>query len=179
MIEKAQRRLRQAGFFYRHLVNERQQTSRADPEAFGFYFSAFIQSARSVTWTIGKEEPDKWKAWRPKWEENRTPEEQKLLDLTTKLRNLEEKEGGADLTVDFEEIAINELLSAANLDPYQQHPAHRAQMFSALGISQPRKLRPVHYVEDKESKEEIIALCGRYLDFLDKAVKDFCGDHSI
>jgi hypothetical protein len=80
MIERTQRRLRQARFFYQHLLNPRHST-KGDPEAFGFYFSAFIQAARSVTWTLKHEETKKWKAWEPKWRENRTTEEQKLLDL--------------------------------------------------------------------------------------------------
>lgn len=63
MIEKTQRRLRQAQFFYRHLLNPRHWT-KGDPEAFEFYFSAFIQAARSVTWTLGNEEPEKWEAWK-------------------------------------------------------------------------------------------------------------------
>ena len=55
MIERTQRRLRQARFFYQHLVNAR----HGDPEAFRFYFSAFIQSARSVTWALKKEERER------------------------------------------------------------------------------------------------------------------------
>jgi hypothetical protein len=178
MIEKAQRRLRQARFFYQHLVNEGQQASfRHDLEAFEFYFSAFIQAARSVTWTLGNEEPDKWKAWEPTWKANRSIEEQRLLDLTNELRRDEVHRGGADLTVDFEEIAINELLSAASLDPWrQQHPDHRPQMFSPLGMSQAKRLRRVHYFEDREGKEEISAICGRYLELLEKVVRDFCSD---
>ena len=46
MIEKTQRRLRQARFFYEHLLKARHQTE-GDPEAFRLYFSAFIQAARS------------------------------------------------------------------------------------------------------------------------------------
>jgi hypothetical protein len=48
MIERTQRRLRQTQFFYEHLFKARHQTE-GDPEAFRFYFSAFIQAARSVT----------------------------------------------------------------------------------------------------------------------------------
>ena len=51
MIEKAQRKLREARFFYNLLNNARRdlpemtpRLSTDDPEAFRFYFSAFIQS---------------------------------------------------------------------------------------------------------------------------------------
>jgi hypothetical protein len=56
-------------------------------------FSAFIQSARSVTWTLGNEEKKKWEAWEPKWRATRSNEEQKLLDLTNDLRLDEAKRG--------------------------------------------------------------------------------------
>jgi len=83
MIERTQRRLRQAQFFYQHLLNPRTST-KGDPEAFGFYFSAFIQSARSVTWTLKNEETEKWKAWKQKWEPKQSEEEKKLLKITSR-----------------------------------------------------------------------------------------------
>jgi hypothetical protein len=176
MIEKAQSRLRQAQFFYQHLVNARQST-KADPEAFRFYFSAFILSARTITWTIKKEEKEKWEAWRPKWEDNRTPEEQQLLDLTKKLRNVEEKEGGADLIEELEEVAVQ---AAVDLRP----PIHWERDGLVHGSMEQRlvtrkELRPSYYFEDKEGKEEITALCGRYLELLEKVVKDFCSDMKV
>jgi hypothetical protein len=177
MIEKAQRRLRQARFFYNHLVNVRPTTVNArqptvtadDPEAFRFYLGAFIQSARSVTWTIGKEEPDKWEAWKPKWEAQLNDEERRLLKLTRQLRNAEEKEGGADLTEELEEVVVQ---AAVDLRP----PIHWERDGLVGGSREvrivPRKeLRPAYYFG--EGKEEISALCWRYLQFLEKTVDDF------
>jgi hypothetical protein len=85
MIDKAQRKLREAQFFYRHLLKVQGGTG-GDAEAFRFYFSAFIQAARSVTWAIGKEEKKKWKAWEPKWSKGLTPDQRKLKKFTNKLR---------------------------------------------------------------------------------------------
>jgi hypothetical protein len=83
MIEATRKKLGEARFFYQHLVNDRQQkTFRHDPDAFRYYFSAFIQAARSVTWTLGKEEKEKWKAWKPKWESMLAEEDKKLLAFT-------------------------------------------------------------------------------------------------
>jgi len=96
MIEATRRKLGEARFFYGHLVNEHRKTSMHDPAAFRYYFSAFIQAARSVTWTLGNEEPEKWEAWEPKWKAKRSNEEQKLLDLTNELRLDETKRGGAN-----------------------------------------------------------------------------------
>src|SRR4051794_34834347 len=109
MIERTQRRLRQARFFYQHLLNPRHST-KGNSETFRYYFSAFILSARTVTWTLKKEEKKKWKAWEPKWTANQSPEEQKLLKITRELRNIEEKQGGANLTMEFEEVAVEALV---------------------------------------------------------------------
>jgi hypothetical protein len=81
MIERTHRRLRQARFFYEHLLNPRHST-KGNSETFRYYFSAFILSARTVTWTLKKEEKKKWEAWKPKWEANLSKEEQKLLKVT-------------------------------------------------------------------------------------------------
>ena len=37
-------------------------------------------------------------------------------------------------------------------------------------------MQPVHYFENKDGKQEITALCRRYLEVLEKVVKDFCAD---
>jgi hypothetical protein len=99
-------------FFYNLLSNARRdlpemtpRLSTDDPEAFRLYFSAFIQSARSVTWAIGNEGKDKWEAWKPKWNADSSEEDQKLKDLTNDLR-IAEKLGGADLPEEVVEVAI-------------------------------------------------------------------------
>jgi hypothetical protein len=167
MIERTQRRLRQARFFHQHLVK---QQAKGDPETFRFYFSAFILSARTVTWTLGNEEPDKWKAWEPKWV--KSDEEKELLEIATYLRNAEEKQGGADLTMELEEIAVEALLDA--IPPRRGVDASyiRALRRQSRGASV-RLIQPVHYFETKDGKQEITALCQRYLEVLEKVVKDF------
>jgi hypothetical protein len=90
MIERTRWKLYEARFFYGHLVEERATWSNSafieppqrkrDRAAFRYYFSAFIQAARSVTWRLGNEEPEKWKAWEPKWKNTLSAEDKKLLD---------------------------------------------------------------------------------------------------
>jgi hypothetical protein len=119
MIERIRRKLDEARFFYDHLVKKRPQAMNAfghDPRAFRYYFSAFIQAARSVTWTLGNEEPEKWNAWEPTWRAKRSTEEQKLLDLTNELRLDEAKRGGANALVQWEEVALHGLLALRSAD---------------------------------------------------------------
>ena len=64
MLEKTQKgegsHWREARFFYQHLIDERVRPSMNKPGAFGFYFSAFIGAARSVTWVMENEEKNKY-----------------------------------------------------------------------------------------------------------------------
>ena len=174
MIERTQRRLRQARFFYEHLLKARHQPE-GDPEAFRFYFSAFIQAARSVTWTLSNEEPDKWKAWEPNWAANRSEEEQKLLKIATHLRNVEVKEGGANLPMELEEVVIDAFVETSRVEA--SSPMGGITVWGQ--VRKQKVKRPVHYFQDEDGKEEATALCLRYLDFLEKMVGDFCADMKV
>jgi len=176
MIERTRRKLDEARFFYGRLVKERQRKTLMNPSAFGYYLSAFIQAARSVTWRLGNEESDKWKAWRPKWERTLSDEDKKLLRFTRKLRNAEVKQGGTDLVVELEEVEVRLfMLSGADFDLERQHPAHG--MSSMPGVAQPKMVRSTYYFEHEDGKEEVTEMCKRYLDFLDKMLNDFCADN--
>jgi hypothetical protein len=159
MIERTQRRLRQARFFYEHLLDP-PRTTTIGSEAFLFYFSAFIQAARSVTWTLKHEETEKWKAWEPKWKARRTTGEQKLLDFRNELRTAETHRSGANLWVELKQ----EALDVIHLD------SRTTQATLRLNIS---------YYFDEEQKHEVTALCRRYLELLETMVKDFCEDNEI
>jgi hypothetical protein len=104
--------------------------SQVRSEEFRFYFSAFIQAARSVTWTLGNEEPEKWKAWEPKWKATRNNEEQKLLDLTNELRLDEAKRGGANALVEWEVVALHELL----VEPWKKPAAQQSVALQRCAI---------------------------------------------
>jgi hypothetical protein len=129
-----------------------------------------------VTRTIGKEEPDKWEAWKPTWEANRNEEEQRLLKLTTDLRNAEVHQGGADLAEELEEVVVQ---AAVDLKP----PTHWQRDGLVGGSASMRivtrnELRATYFFEDKKGKEEITALCDRYLKFLHKTVTDFIRENA-
>jgi hypothetical protein len=170
VIEATRRKLDEARFFHQHLLQERQGRGRMhDPRAFRYYFSAFIQAARNVTWALGKEEQAKWKEWEPTWRGTLNDEERKFLDLTNKLRVDEVHRGGADMSVEWEEVALHELFSDTGL-----HPAYTMVMRRAyLGAPPPRTMRPTYYLEDENGKQEVTALCERYMKFLEKALSDF------
>jgi hypothetical protein len=182
MIEATRRKLGEARFFHQHLMNMRQgRTATYQPEAFGYYFSAFISAARSVLWVLHHEEKEKWEAWEPAWKSTLNDEERKFLKFTNELRLDEVKRSGADKIVEWEDVAIHELFSA-NFDLERQHPAYgmsRSSPSVALlrgegDLSAAATVRRrAYYLEQENGKEEVTALCERYLSFLDKVVREF------
>jgi hypothetical protein len=176
MIERTLRKLRAAEFFYRHLVNEARRTSMNEPEAFEHYFSAFLLTARSVPWVMQKEEREKYRVWSPTWEQKLTTEERKLLKLTNRLRIDETHRDGANTIVEWEEIAIHELLGA-NLDLERPHPSYHMHWSAQPGVPSAKARRPAYYLEHEDGKAEVTAMCKQYLDYLEKLVREFLLAH--
>ena len=77
--------------------------------------------------------------------------------------------------MEFEEIAVEALLDAIPPRPGLNAAYIRALRSQSRGPSV-KLMQPVHYFEDKDGKQEITTLCRRYLDVLEKVVKDFCAD---
>jgi hypothetical protein len=156
-------------------MDARPGSFKYQPEAFRYYFSAFISAARSVLWVLHHEEKEKWEAWEAAWKATTlNDEERKFLTFTNKLRVDEVKRSGADTTVEWEEVAIDELLSP-NFDLLREHPAYGMHRRSNLpGSSASAKvIRRKYYLEQENGKEEMTALCERYLNFLEKVVREF------
>jgi len=54
------------------------------------------------------------------------------LDLTNELRLDEAKRGGANALVEWEEVALHELLALTDFDLERQHPAYGTHVFARL-----------------------------------------------
>ena len=59
-------------------------------------------------------------------------------------------------------------IALTDVEPWRQHPAYGGHIFAPPGVPPPKTFRQAYYFEDKDGKEEVTALCQRYLDFLDK-----------
>jgi hypothetical protein len=171
MIEAAQRKLREASFFYGHLVSE-QNRRGSDPEAFRFYFSAFIEAARSLTWAMKAEETDKYLTWETVWKEQLTAEEIKLEKITNDLRIKEVKRLGADIIVEMEEIAVVEMFAEPGF-----HAVYRQHTSGPPGVEQIKTKRPKFYFEHEDGKADLTVLCKEYLAYLEKKVGAFLAAH--
>jgi hypothetical protein len=161
MIEATQRKLREVQFFFGHLTQERSQVVRNEPEAFGYYLSAFLSAARSVSWALQFEGKDKYDAWFPTWLATRTAQEQRLLTFLKNQRNYEQKRGGAEVAVAWDYIPIFRVPVA---DP--RHPAHGLHWSGPPGTPEPLVGIPVHSFESATGDHEVIEACRRYFELL-------------
>jgi hypothetical protein len=175
MIPLTKDRLGQARFFLGHLHDERAKHAHPNkpPSAhFRYYLDAFIGAARSVTWVLQSEEKEKYEAWRPSWEAQISEPEKPLLKLTNDMRTSAVKRGHVETTSRLEQVQI----PRDPPDPYQIQ-ALRAY---ALQLSQgggPWTMREDHFVELNGTEQEITAVCGQYVEFLEKLVNDFVEKH--
>ena len=99
VIPATQKKLREAQFFFRHVVRTAGHAVRNDPEEFDFLLSAFLSAARSVTFALQKEAKAPYEKWFPQWKARRGEAECALLDFMKEQRNVEQKEGGVALDV--------------------------------------------------------------------------------
>jgi len=167
MIAATQRKLSESQFFFRHLLKEGQDSARKVPEAFGFYLSAFLSAARSVTFTLQHEETAKYAAWFDTWFGRLSEEDQDLFRFLKDQRNKVQKRGGADVITGSEYVTISPLLG--------EHLAHTAHGFPSFGDDWfPTQVEiPVHSFQSSRGDQDVISACKRYLDLLERLVNDF------
>jgi ribosome-dependent ATPase len=96
--------------------------------------------------------------WEPAWEGKLTPEERNLLKLANKLRIDAVHRAGVDPVVEWEEIAITELLSGS-FDLERQHPAYGMHRSSNPGFPPPtaKAMRPA---ERRARIDELLKATG-------------------
>lgn len=174
MIEATRKKLRETRFFLARLFNESKRVVRNEPDAFQFYLSAFLSAARSVTFALQWEEKGKYDAWFSTWLDNRTDDDHKVLSFLKTQRNIEQKQGGAEVAIAWECVPATEV----QIDD-RWHPAYYGfHSFGPPGIPPATVGRAVHYFELGSSEAEVTAICKRYTDLLDELVRDFIHVHS-
>jgi hypothetical protein len=84
------RKSAEAAFFLAHMVAETQKPEpHHDPEAFGYYFSAFLSAARSVTFVLQAEDKDRYERVFQPWLDSLPREEQVLFRSMNDFRRAE------------------------------------------------------------------------------------------
>lgn len=101
--ELAQKKLREAAFFLTEM-RKREGSSRLDTEEeFGYFLSAFLSAARSVSFVLRKENPLTYEARRDEWLRSVESSRRVMVDFMRDQRNAALKEGtdAAEQDVDY------------------------------------------------------------------------------
>lgn len=164
-----QRKLQETAFFLRHMELEEQKAVRNEPEAFGFYLSAFLSAGRSVTFVLQTEtstSKEDWEPWFSAWLSSRTGDEQTLLKLMNDQRRFEVHNTGAVTTVDWEMVSV--------VDIHVEHPRHPAYGFTWTGPPgvPPPTVGLARHSFDGHA-EQAVPACKRYLQLLHELVDAF------
>jgi hypothetical protein len=170
MIEATQDRLDEARFFLdklRERKKRQQQLFQTEPKEFRYNVHAFLSAARGVRWTLQKEEPEKYKAWTDTWSAKDTDADKQLLQLMNEQRIAVIHRKGAETTPVAEKVTIRE----------GEHPVYGVHYFAPPGTDPPWTILDIHHFEYNGKKEEVVATCERYVDYLDRMLKDFIAAH--
>jgi len=165
-IAKTQKKLRETQFFLAKLAVEA-STERLDREDFEFYLSAFLAAGRSVTFTLQFEQKPLYDGWYPGWKTTLTPDDAEMFDFMKAQRNTTLKEGEATTEVAIEYIPVTEL---------RRPPAYGFQWFGPPGVP-PSVGVKVYRFGVSGKKEEVLAVCRRYVCLLDALVASFVAAH--
>ncbi len=174
MIDATQKKLREAHFFIQKLLAESEAVVPNEREAFQFYLSAFLSAARSITFALRCEEEEKYDNWVPSWFAIQSESDQKLCKFMVTQRNVEQKQGGAKVSITWEFIPMIEVKTGhrGHLDYYGFH------YFGPPGVPPPRVGVPVYSFKLGNNEGEVTATCKQYLDCLERLVRDFIHVHS-
>lgn len=165
MIEKAQKKLREARYFLSLLAAENTRAVRHEPEAFDFLISAFVSAARCVTFALQAEHKSEYDLWFQGWFADRSEEERQLLNLMKDHRNEEQKQGGGNRTIEWEYVPVTELSAEDLCGEVFYHGPPEAPP--------PRMARPVRYLSQGSAEIEALGACKRYFALLKELLENF------
>jgi hypothetical protein len=109
MLERTRKKIRQAEFFLHRLTAEQEGVIHPDPESSDFYLSAFLSAARSITLTLGEEQPVEYGEWLPGWYLGLSENDRKLLTFCINQFDLSQTGdvidiGGTDMSLSVGQI---------------------------------------------------------------------------
>jgi len=172
MIEKTEKKLREALFFFDALSKESGKVRGNDPESASHYLSAFLSAARSVTFVLQSEEKEKYDAWFPHSRDGLAQEDKKLFGLLRGQRNKTQKRGSAELNEVINFIPVTEVQQ----DRYG-HPAYGFHWTGRPGDPPPKVGISKGFFELEGKQIEVTVACRQYVEFLQKLVTDFVASH--
>jgi hypothetical protein len=174
-IPLTERKQRQARFFVGLMAAERQKIG-ADPEHFENYLRAFLPMARGVHNMLRWESRAYSKTWCKDWVAGLNPDDARLYDHCVDQRDADTHHVGVQVTRGVEMAPMSE----RPFDPDRAWPYYQVLVNGVLrppGSPAARFGRPTSSFTIDNKPEEVLAACNRYLDLLDRMVRDFQTAH--
>ena len=171
MIPETQRKLSEALFFFK-LLYSRTEGPASDVEEFGYFLSAFLSAARSVTWVLQAEEKDRYDAWYPAWKARLAQAEQQLWHFMNEQRVAEVHQDGADVTATVEWRPVRKILGM------QGRALAHSIIVGPPGSPPVEEGVPIHHFRIGDRVVDVRDACATYLNLLDALVKEFITAHT-
>ncbi len=165
MIQHTQRKLREARFFLEHL-RDRAGDFPLDSENVGFFLSAFLSAARSVTLVLQVEEKDKYDAVYPVWEATLADQDRGLLRYMNGQRVAEVHKVGAAVSSSVEYRKVSEMR-------VERGGRWRVIFTAPPGAPPPEMGFAAHHFQVGDNLVEVRTACARYLELLEELVGRF------
>ena len=185
MIPETQRKLDEALFFFRHLYKTAGSPPSNGPE-FGYYLSAFLSAARSVTFVLQAEEKQHYDSWYPSWEAHLVEDDRKLWKFKNGQRVREVHRDGADVDRAMELRTVQQIfgmqgqaLMRSAIETAPRGPFETPHVIFAPPQSPPLlEVVPIHRFRIGKRGVDVRDACGMYLDLLTALVREFIAAHT-
>ena len=171
MIPETQRKLDEALFFFKHLYKGAMGPPSNAPE-FGYYLSAFLSAARSVTFVLQAEEKQHYDTWYPSWEARLVEDDRTLWKFMNDQRVAEVHQDGADVD------RAMELRTVPQIFGMQGQALMRSAIFAPPGSPPVLEVIPIHRFRLGKRGVDVRDACGMYLDLLTALAREFIAAHS-
>jgi len=167
-MEATRLKLAEAEFFYRKLTNAHGRIVSGEPEAFGFYLSAFLSASRSVTLVLQAERKAQYDTCFKNWKDALPKEQQDLLTQFNEQRVATIHKKGAAVTSKVEEISLSEFFLAV-----AKEGAHIEISGGIPGTPAPPQYRTGHRLIFNGTELDAVQACGQYVALLSQLVTSF------
>jgi hypothetical protein len=185
MIPETQRKLDEALFFFKHLYKGAMGPPSNAPE-FGYYLSAFLSAARSVTFVLQAEEKQHYDTWYPSWEARLVEDDRKLWKFMNDQRVAEVHQDGADVDRAMELRTVPQIfgmqgraLVRSAIETALPGQFGTPHVIFAPPLSPPVvEVVPIHRFRLGKRGVDVRDACAMYLDLLTALVREFIAVHS-
>jgi len=158
------KKLREAKFFLSHMSNTT-STIVQEPEHLKFYLSAFISAARSVTFTMQKENKDLYDQLFPNGNFQLNKDDEKICKFMVDCRDEVVKRTG--------EINSKNIPDEIEINCEYRDKSSIITVASPPGVPPVKQLKPRYYWLRDDKDYDVIDDCRRYVGILERIVDRF------